>query len=156
MTLKAEPLTAEAFAPYGDVLVAPTSGRTDFGETLVTLRPHARPSLAIALVPPADGVTLKATRMERHEFTSQSFIPLDVSRYLIFVAPKTAEGKPDIAKARAFIAGPGQGITYRHDTWHHPMVTLDRPAQFAVYMWRDDKTDDEFVDITPTVIEIPA
>ncbi len=155
MKLKAEPLTAEAFAPYGDVLVAPDSGRTDFGETLVNLRDHARPSLAVALVPATSTTSLDAVRMERHEFTSQSFIPLDVSRYLILVAPKTAEGKPDTSKARAFIAGPGQGITYRHDAWHHPMVALDRPAKFAVYMWRDNETDDEFVDITPIAIEIP-
>ena len=83
MTLKAEPLTAEAFAPYGDVLVAPASGRTDFSEALVSLRPNARPSLAVALVPSTGGTTLEAVRMERHEFTSQSLLPKE-DRPLIF------------------------------------------------------------------------
>ena len=45
----------------------------------------------------------------------------------------------------AFLAGPGQGVTYHANTWHHPLTVLDRPARFAVVMWRDGtRTDEEF------------
>ena len=160
MKLKAEPLTAEAFASYGEVLDAPaTPGRTYFNTTLATHRPEAWPSLSMALVPPTTTLPLEAVRMERHEFSSQSFLPIDVSRYLVVVAPKNASGAPDSSKARAFVAGPHQGITYRHDTWHHPLVVLDRPGTFAIYMWQNGtKTDEEFVALVPpfTVAVPPA
>jgi ureidoglycolate lyase len=32
------------------------------------------------------------------------------------------------------IAGPGQGITYRMNTWHHGFTVLDRPGRFAMFM----------------------
>ena len=43
---------------------------------------------------------------------------------------------PDIlAHLEAFIALPGQGINYGAGTWHHPMVALDEPADFAMLVW---------------------
>ena len=45
----------------------------------------------------------------------------------------------------AFLVGAAQGITYHANTWHHPLTILDRPARFAVVMWRDGtRTDEEF------------
>jgi ureidoglycolate lyase len=83
--------------------------------------------------------------MERHEFPSQSFLPLDVSGWIGVVAPSGADGGPDPSRAVAFLVGPGEGVTYHANTWHHPLTTLDRPARFAVVMWRDGtRTDEEF------------
>jgi ureidoglycolate lyase len=159
MHLVAEPLRAEAFAPYGDVLEAPLSaGRTYFDGGLFNGRPGAVPSLSISHVPPLTSLPLVATKMERHEFSSQSFVPLDAGRWFVIVAPKAAHGGPDAAKARAFVAGAGQGVTYRADTWHHPMSVLDRPARFAVFMWLEHgKGDEEFFTLeTPFTVGIPA
>ncbi|MBV8754928.1 MAG: ureidoglycolate lyase [Hyphomicrobiales bacterium] len=120
MIITPEPLRAEAFAPFGDVLEPPAqTGRNFFANGLANRRPGAAPSLAVAHVPPLTTFPLVATRMERHEFSSQSFLALDVERWLVIVAPKAAGGGPDAARARAFLAGPGQGVTYRVDTWHH-------------------------------------
>ena len=68
-------------------------------------------------------------------------MPLDVSRWLVIVAPPDADGGPDASRAIAFLAGPGQGITYHAGTWHHPLTLLDRPGRFAVFMWRDGHHD---------------
>ena len=66
------------------------------------------------------------------------------------MCPHAASGGPDLAGVRAFIARPDQGVTYRMNTWHHPLIVLDRPARLAVFMWRDDTSDDEkFVPVTP-------
>ena len=47
-----------------------------------------------------------------------------------------------------------QGVTYKADTWHHPLTVLDRPAAFAVFMWLDgSKGDEEFVTL-PTPVTI--
>src|SRR5919204_635789 len=123
MKIIAEPLTEKAFAPYGDVLAAPAEfGRAYFDEGLHTSRASARPSLAVSLVRPLPRLPLEATVMERHEFSSQSFLPLDVSRWIVVVAPPAADGGPDSARAVAFLVGPGQGITYHANTWDHPLT----------------------------------
>ena len=106
MVITPEPLRAEAFAPFGDVLEAPPApGRLFFGDGLANRRSGATPSLAVACVPPLASRPLVATRMERHEFSSQSFIALDVARWLVIVTPKAADGRPDTTRVRAFLAG---------------------------------------------------
>jgi ureidoglycolate lyase len=157
MLIVPEPLQKETFAPFGDVLEAPPeTGRNFFADGLANRRPGAAPSLAVARVPPLKSLPLTATRMERHEFSSQSFLPLEVARWLVIVAPKGANGGPDTARARAFLAGPGQGVTYLVDTWHHPLTVLDRPARFAILIWLEhSKTDEEFVTLDrPFMVDI--
>ena len=159
MIIKPEPLGAEAFAPFGDVLEAPSGpGRHFFADGLANRRPGAAPSLAVACVPPLASLPLVAMRMERHEFSSQSFLALDAARWLVIVAPKAADGRPDTARVRAFLAGPGQGVTYRVDTWHHPLAVLDRPARFAVLIWLEHSaTDEEFVTLDrPFTVDVSA
>ena len=158
MRIIAEALTPKAFAPYGDVLAAPDEfGRAYFDEGLRTSRSTAWPSLSVSRARPLASLPLAATVMERHEFSSQSFLPLDVSRWIVVVAPPSADGGPDAAHAVAFLVGPGQGITYHANTWHHPLTVLDRPARFAVVMWRDGtRTDEEFRTLTaPFTIQVP-
>ena len=53
MVIVPEPLRAESFAPFGDVLEAPLDlGRNFFGDGLANRRAGAAPSLAVAHVPP--------------------------------------------------------------------------------------------------------
>lgn len=146
MKLILEPLAAEPFAAFGDVLEVPhPSGRTYFDGALGNLRPAARPSLSLARREELSSLPLTARQMERHQFSSQSFVPLEAGRWLVMVAPHAAGGGPDMANGRAFLAGPHQGVTYKADTWHHPLTILDRPAAFAIYMWLDGgKGDEEF------------
>ena len=152
--VKAQPLTTEAFAPYGDVLVIPTvNGRYDADAALASTRPSARPSLGLSQRDPVSP-PLRVTQMERHRFSSQTFLPLAPVRFLVLVAPHGADG-PDMEQAQAFLAGPGQGITYGADVWHHPMAVLDTPARFATLIWRDGSADDEqFVDVQPFTLEL--
>jgi ureidoglycolate lyase len=156
MQLTAEPLIAAAFAPFGEVLAAPAdAGRNYFDASLGNARPGARPSLSYVTRPPLPALPLTATMLERHEFSSQTFVPFDVARWLVVVAPHATGGGPDVAKARAFLAGPGQGVTYRVDTWHHGLTVLDRPGRFAVFMWRDGGgKDEEFVSVTPFTVRV--
>jgi ureidoglycolate lyase len=145
------PLTAEAFAPYGEVLEVPReAGRLYYERALATLRLGAWPSLSLSWRDPHPGGPLRVHQMERHQFSSQSFVPLGPVRWLVLVAPHAAGGGPDMARAEAFIAAPGQGVTYGADVWHHPLTVLDAPGRFAVVMWRDGTpTDEEFIPVTP-------
>lgn len=157
--ITAEWLTAEAFAPYGDVLVAPvTSGRAYFDAGLANARPHAAPSLSIARIPPVAALPLVARQMERHAHSSQSFMPVTAARFLVVVAPDHQSGGPDVDRVRAFLAQDGQGVTYRQGVWHHPMSVVGHEAQFTVVMWRDGGADDEeFVDLAePFQVRLPG
>ena len=100
------------------------------------------------------------TVLERHPFTSQTFVPLRAdsqSRYLVVVAPSLSpsakdqqlpvpslrppemvanrelpgRGLPDLKGVRAFIATTDQAVTYGAGTWHSPMVAL-APADKAI------------------------
>jgi ureidoglycolate lyase len=157
-TVRAEPISASAFAEFGDVLAPPAElGRTYFDDGLTNARPNAPASLSVARIAATPSLPITAIEMERHEFSSQSFIPIDVSRYVIVVAPHRADGKPDASNARAFIVPGSVGITYGVNVWHHPITVLDRPATFAIQMWRDGSVgDEEFVKLEhPFRIELP-
>ncbi len=148
-SIVAAPITAEAFAPYGDVLTCPGEpGRVYFDQGLANGLPEFGASLSLSHVAPVAAMPLRVWQMERHEFSSQSFVPLDVARYVIVVAPKTEGGGPDADKARAFLVPGDVGITYHINVWHHPLAVLDRPARFAVVMFRDGgPRDEEFVPV---------
>jgi len=90
--------------------------------------------------------------LERHPFTSQTFIPLGLSkkemnetRYLVIVAPSLPPsprdnsfpvpvgvgpgcGMPDLQRIRAFVADGSQSVTYGAGTWHAPMVVVGTKA----------------------------
>ena len=156
MDLTPQPLTREAFAPFGDVIDVPQeAGRTYYEDALGNLRGEAKPSLSMSFRVPTPDRPIRSELMERHEFSSQTFVPVDVARWLIVVAPHAAAGGPDMANARAFIASGQQGITYKPNTWHHGLTTLDRPGRFAVFMWKAVAEDEEFVPVEPFTIPIP-
>lgn len=157
MILRAEPLSSAAFLPYGEVISCPAMpGRTYFEDALGNLRPEARPSLSLTVKQPLAELPLRSTTMERHEFSSQSFVPQASGRWLAIVAPHAVGGGPDMARARAFLCAPNQGVTYKANVWHHPFTVLDCEARFVIVMWRTGGAgDEEFVEVAPFTVEVP-
>ena len=141
--IRLEPLTAAAFAPFGQVLQAPPAGRrTNLIEQLENRRPAARAQLTLISVPPR-ALPLDIVEMERHAHSSQAILRLEVGRWAVIVAPKAADGGPDPARLRAFLVPPGAGINYRPDTWHHPVAALGREGRFAAFIFVDGGPEDE-------------
>ena len=142
MKLAIEPISPETFAPHGTVVRAPADiGRQSFYDALMNTRPGARATLSASRALPKV-LPLVGTVMERHRFSSQTFFPLDVARYVVIVAPDGPAGMPEMTRARAFMVPGDTAITYAADSWHHPMIALDRPACFSVLMWRDGTAAD--------------
>jgi ureidoglycolate lyase len=138
-----EPLTAQAFAPFGQVLQAPPVGlRVNLVEELENRRPAARAQLTLISVP-ARTLPLQIVEMERHARSSQTILPLEVGSWAVIVAPKAADGGADPIRLRAFLVPPGAGITYRADTWHHPVAAFGREGRFAALIWVDGGPEDE-------------
>lgn len=131
-----EPLTAAAFAPFGEVLDATGEpdrlinrglcgrwhdrARLEFGTgragiSLFRAEPRALP--------------LRLEMVERHPLGSQAFLPLDGQPFLVIVA----EGGGAVpGRIRAFLTAPGQGVNLRRGCWHGVLTPLHPPGLFAV------------------------
>jgi ureidoglycolate lyase len=159
MEISARALTAEAFSRFGDVVEAPAhSGRAYFSGSLGNLRPAAAPKLWMLTKQPSAFLPLRIETLERHAFSSQTFVPIDIGRWLVVVAPSDARGGPDVARAQAFLPTPRQGVSYRPNVWHSGLHVFDQPARLTVFMWLDGTTaDEEIVPVAPfTVREATA
>ena len=84
--------------------------------------------------------------MERHPYSSQTFVPLglsglDETSYVVVVAPtllasQEGGGMPDITQLRAFEAHGKQAVTYSAGTWHAPMIVVGkRSVDFVVFQF---------------------
>ena len=137
-------MNPEAFQLFGQVLESPAEpGRRYFNDILESSRENASVDLSIITISPLDRLPMRATVLERHPHSSQTFIPIKVSRYLVTVAPNKPDGTPDLNQVKCFLADGKQGITYRRGVWHHDMTVLDETAEMAVLMWCDGAGEDE-------------
>nr|WP_213004060.1 ureidoglycolate lyase [Parahaliea maris] len=137
--LYAQPLTADAFAPYGDVIEASASrehfpinyGRTTRYHALAQAELSGEEDAAIISIFRSQPVALpfRAEVMERHPRGSQAFMPLSANPYLVAVAPP---GPFDVNAVTLFVAAPGQGVNYRRGTWHHYSLALNGASDFLV------------------------
>jgi ureidoglycolate lyase len=148
-----EPIGASAFAPYGNLLEKPLSGkRQNFAAQVENLRASARANLAIIRSEPfAMGTPI--TILERHPFSTQFFAPLDVDAYLVVVAKDAGDRRPDMASLRAFQVGAHQAINYNSGTWHAGMATLGRPGLFAMLVHEDGSPADcEYLELPQALV----
>ncbi|KAG5455938.1 MAG: ureidoglycolate hydrolase-domain-containing protein [Olpidium bornovanus] len=155
IVIKAEPLTAEGFAPYGWVVAAdapdaaPTEG-SSFAAAASANQGTARrfnklspmtnyrqgaaeANVCVFRSVPTPRLPFPVRLLERHPFSTQMFVPMTCTRgYLVIVCTsrrgQIADGvrnPPDPAGLKAFIAKPGQAITYDVGVWHHPIIALE-------------------------------
>jgi ureidoglycolate lyase len=147
-----EPLTVAGFAPFGEVVQHVGPERRQFLATPLEATRAMR--FWTSRIEQATTLPARIVQLERHPHSAQTFVPMLGSRFLALVAPPTAGPVPDLAALRAFLAAPGQGISYRPGTWHHGMMVLDAPAVFAVMMAMTGREDDtEYWDL-PVPLEI--
>ncbi len=137
ITVNASALTATAFAPFGDVIEATRRPSTSINRgtserfadlaRLDVLEAGGRPTLSIIQSSPTP-LPLRVRMLERHPLSSQAFIPLDGRPFLVVVAYDGADGLS--TRIRAFLASGTQGVNYRRNTWHHPLIALETTSRF--------------------------
>lgn len=163
--LELEPLTAEAFAPFGRVIdtaaLRPADAESiNEGHTLkfADLLPfdcsHEGGRVALHYYrSEARQLPLDIRCLERHPLGSQAFWPLQDTPYLVVVAPPGPE--PDASTVRAFRAKGTQAIQYHRGTWHHYQVCLESDGDFLVLDRAGPGTNCDEVELSqPLVIDL--
>lgn len=135
--IRIQPITAEGFAPFGDVIEVAGSpdkiinqglcgrfhdrARMDFGEGGRAGISLFQAELRI--------LPLTLDMVERHPEGSQAFLPMSMDGFLVIVAPDEngAPGTP-----LAFMTKPGQGVNYLPNTWHGVLTPVAGSGLFAV------------------------
>ncbi|EGV65219.1 ureidoglycolate hydrolase [Yamadazyma tenuis] len=180
-TIEAVPLTPEGFSPYGGVISADhqilnvESSAANYGtaQKIHKVAPVVNNYEKCSSGKPATanwnifrckapkhlisssgiGKTYLSKVLERHPFTTQTFIPmgqdLHKKSFLVIVA-KTDETSPDMlpdpSQLRAFVCKGNQSITYGAGTWHAPMVVIDEEVahiDFAVFIHENGVADED-------------
>ncbi len=135
--LSPEPLTREAFRPFGDVIEMEGAAHFTINQGFA----ERFNDLAHVDVAAEGGVTnvslflgqprplpVEIRLMERHPLGSQIFFPLQDRPWLVLVAGDVH----DFASYRAFTASGRQGVNYARNAWHHPLLVLDAESRFLV------------------------
>jgi ureidoglycolate lyase len=132
-------LTAEAFAPFGDVIDtrgrAPlvinegTCRRFDDLASIDVAAEGGRPVLSVFESTYRE-LPLRIRALERHPLASQAFFPLDAWPFLILVAESDAAVAA--GRLRVFLSSGNEGVNYRRNVWHHSLLALARPSRFLV------------------------
>lgn len=139
--LSIQPLTREAFAPFGEVIMLEgakhypiNAGTTERFHALAGVDAAERggqPIISLFRGQPRL-LPLPIAVMERHPLGSQAFIPVTQSaddEYLVVVAPA---GKFDAGRMQAFLARGFQGVSYARGVWHHPLIALHKVSDFLI------------------------
>lgn len=139
ITLTPQPLTREAFAPFGEVIEASDAarhftingGNTERYHDLANIEPGADGKVIVSIFRgQARQLPFAVAMMERHPKGSQAFVPMSGRPYLVVVAP--AGAAPTAANLSAFLARGDQGVNYATGVWHHPLLALGGVSDFLV------------------------
>ncbi len=153
MPITVGPLTREAFAPFGQVLMAvgDDAQRQEFAASLKNYRPEATLNMAFLLSKSSDPPWYIHT-LERHPCSAQSFVPVQGTRYLAAVCPSAADGTPDLSGLTAFIAKGTQAVNYNPNVWHVPHMVLGGPGMFIMLRWDCGNSEDtEYFPVEPAI-----
>ena len=158
-----EPLTAEAFAPFGEVIqrqgVTPQSindGRTQKFADLARIDTAEADGETTVHLYRSQSVTLPflIERMERHPLGSQAFMPLHHQPFPVIVAPPGDD--PEIQAIRGFITNGEQGINLHKGVWHHYQISLAGICDYLVIDRTGPQNNcEEWVLDRPLLITVP-
>jgi len=139
--MTALPLTAERFAPFGDVLEAVAGNKKIMNEARferygnlaqidIDSDDGGQPSISIARCRSATSMPYRIDMLERHPRGTQAFMPLTAFQFVVVVAPAGEDIETqDIA---AFVTNGRQGINYHKGVWHIPIIAMQEGQEFMI------------------------
>ncbi len=132
------PLTAERFAPYGDVIEASrraTAGMNDarferFDDLCQLDAGGGRLAVSLVCARVPSALPYRVDFVERHPLGTQAFVPLSPCRMIVMVAPAGESVSSD--ELVAFESNGRQGINYHRGVWHMPLIAFDADQRFLL------------------------
>ncbi|MGF1735855.1 ureidoglycolate lyase [Photobacterium satsumensis] len=134
--LTVEPLTKEAFAPFGDVIetdnadffyINNRSGQRFHGLGAIDVSDASKPLISIVRAAGFDN-SLSFDLLEKHPKGSQAFFPLNGERFIVIVAQ--GDENIDESTLRAFITNGNQGVNYHRNVWHYLLFAKNQETDF--------------------------
>jgi ureidoglycolate lyase len=134
ISLLVQPMTAEAFAPYGEIIGdrGPVELDLDGGRANVVAQTvESRP--------------LTFDFIGRHERTEQVFAPLGDAKSIIALAPPCQNGSalPDVDRMAAFLVDNSCAFKLHRGTWHTSAFPVGERATFLV-LERENTLEEDF------------
>ncbi|MEJ6389135.1 ureidoglycolate lyase [Gymnodinialimonas ulvae] len=134
--ITARPITAKAFAPFGDVIETDTVPPQMINEGLcrrfsdLARFDQTGGRIAMSLFQAElREMPYRCNLLERHPLGSQCFIPMSQAAFLVIVAPDEG-GRP--GPASAFLATNDVAVNIARNTWHGVLAPISGSGLFAV------------------------
>ncbi len=133
-----QPLTREAFRPFGDVIEIDGADSFPINHGMCmryhdlarveTTGENARTLISLLRGKPYE-LPLRLEMVERHPFGSQAFVPLSQNPFLVVAAHEQPDGPGDPV---AFLTKTGQGVNIHRNIWHGILTPLEGHSDFVV------------------------
>lgn len=159
MRIKVKELTAENFAPYGQIIDLNKSGG---GKSEGSI--DYWPKYAITTTPPQAGILeirktadSRITNLERHLLYDEVFIPVDGMAIMPF-APAAdldnLDAKPDVSTLEAFLIDGTKAMVIKKGVWHYPAKPITDAIRFFMIVSEECSADLYDKEITPVEVEL--
>ena len=153
LTVTAEPLTAAAWQPFGQVIGGPDQGSAS---CVLELRDDAVFHLDVLSY---SWHPLRCDLLNRHHTATQALIPLGGSPAVVVVAPREVDFSEasHLDTIRAFTISGTQGINLAIGTWHWGPYPTGADVHLANFQARDVANDNEIAHLERdlgTVVEV--
>lgn len=156
-SIRAIPITSEAFSPFGDLLELGTvepklinEGRCKRYTDLAQLDVQDNQTGISLFHADIRELPYQLTLLERHPLGSQAFIPMAGSTFMVIVA-NDKNDKPN--NPQAFMIGTNQGINIHRNVWHGVLTPLSGNGLFTVIDYVGDRENlEEFRLAEPIMI----
>ena len=159
--IQVQPLTEEAFRPYGKLLrIKPTeepladNDDLTYWEKMVEFEPEIPRTIGLLTEKRREMVL---TKMERHTKALEWFVPIEgrcVACFAEYQDPDNPDEVPDLEKVVAFEMDNIVGFVVNRGAWHWPAFPITETATQLVNLRRDTEHDDVDVKELPDSVEI--
>lgn len=151
--IKLQPLTQEAFVPYGTLLAMPLEAdeKTVFSENFTFYRNRCIFQCEDGKIGVGISQILKrpfrAGSMERHFTTDELNAPLDGDMIALFAKHESMDREelPDFTRIEAFILKQGQAVLIKKGVWHWCPMPVDHDTAMLCSLCHDLLDYDDLV-----------
>ena len=147
MNLKIKKITRDNFSNYGELISTKdlkpnkiNDATTNSYYDLVNIEVYGqdkRPRINVFEAKKRN-FPLEISMLENHPFSSQAFIPLKKTNFIVVVAPISKI--PNIDLLEAFYISTDEGINFKSKVWHFPLIALEN-CNFLTIDKKDSKNN---------------